>query len=485
MESDGQEFDDPHESCAENDGFGTSSNEEIEMQVSPPARISLSTLFARTASQGEVGSDAHPDARSSQDCGEGLDCQGVVGETAQRDLPVRHTSMLRQFLPYDASEVQEWHPNRILAAVIQFVASRVDDHNKATRPRRWRTKGFDPVVTIRSWAHSVGTGEEHVAGTWKERDCGKRFFKKVMSIACGMSQRAVLGPTKIKWKRLSHEDMYQWTRLHKIVFHEVIAPHVPELSEQRRLADAPDDPPPQKKPRTHDDDTDKTSSKTGYGFVVTLNTSLGQDDPDVIKIVQSGATGVTLRQQLKRLPVYTDAFERLWIFANNLATKYHFSTVNVTLEHSEHGDHQARVHFHFFIGIDLSSGMGFVQTPALRKIRYEEFEWNGIQPRVSPTITNRKSWGAIYQAVATGAYYVAGPKTSLIMKRSTLEPIEEHTTVAPCIYVGWCDVVECVVGSGLVSRDRGGYSCMMSLTVPLCLRLHAQRNRTCLLRTSR
>ena len=108
-----------------------------------------------------------------------------------------------------------------------------------------------------------------------------------------------------------------------------------------------------------------------------------------------------------------------------LAEKEGFRTVNVTLEHSENGDQKARVHFHIFIGIDLSKGLGFAQTPKMRSIPSNEFKWRGLLATVSPTMTTRKGWSAIYQAVATGAYYVAGPKETLIMKRSTLEPITD------------------------------------------------------------
>ena len=388
MESDGQEFGGLHEGRAELDGSSTSSDEEDAVHVQQPARISLSSLFARTASQQRAGPGAVHDAFSSQERGRSLDRQAAAGETEQRGLPDLQTSALLQFLPYDAEEIQEWHPNRILAAVLQFVASRVGDSNPAARPRRWRTKGFDPVVTIRSWARSVDACVDEAAGTWEQRSCGKRFFVKVMRIACRlMSQRTVQDRANTMWKRLSREDMLQWARLRRIVLHEVIAPHVQELSENHHSRpDALEGQHSLKKPRTAKSDTERTSSKTGYGFMVILSTSLGQDDPEVIKIVQSGATGATLRHQLKRLQIYTDASERLWNFANTLASKYHFATVNVTLEHSEHRDHKARVHFHFFIGIDLSGGTGFVQTPTLRTISYDEFEWHGIRPRVSPTM---------------------------------------------------------------------------------------------------
>ena len=50
---------------------------------------------------------------------------------------------------------------------------------------------------------------------------------------------------------------------------------------------------------TGKEDFFQTFKKTGYGFVVTCNTSLAQDDPEVIKIVQRGATGAALRQQFE------------------------------------------------------------------------------------------------------------------------------------------------------------------------------------------
>ena len=426
MESEGSDFGDFHEADADHHDSPTSCDQEDTPHADQPPRISLSSLFTQRA----LKEGARPAATHFPLCDQrrqgnphhgGTDTHRPRGGSLEAQ-----TSTLHQFLPHDVAEVQEWHPNRILAAVVQFVASRVDDSNTLTRPRRMRTKGFDPIASVRAWARTPEAAPDDFAGTWEQRSCGKRFFVKVMRITCRMSQRTIQSRASSMWKRLSHEHQFQWDLLRRIVKHEVIAPHVKELSENHHtMHDIMEGQPCRKQPRTAHDDTQQVSLKSGYGFVVTYNTSLGQDDPEVIKIVQSGVTGAALRQQLKRLQVYTEAFERLWLFANALANKYHLATVNVTLEHSEHGDHKARVHFHIFIGIDLSGGMGFVQTPALRTITYDQFQWQGIRPNVSATMTNRKSWGAIYQAVATGAYYVAGPKTSVIMKRSTFEPIED------------------------------------------------------------
>ena len=95
------------------------------------------------------------------------------------------------------------------------------------------------------------------------------------------------------------------------------------------------------------------------------------------------------------------------------------------MEHSCHGDHEARVHFHVFIGPDLRAGVGYGWNPELTEIYSAEISWRNISPNVKATKPQKKSWSQIYNAVATGSYYVAGPKIGSIMKRSTFKPIED------------------------------------------------------------
>ena len=139
-----------------------------------------------------------------------------------------------------------------------------------------------------------------------------------------------------------------------------------------------------------------------------------------------------MRQELKRFPVYherfpvyDETFGELWVFASTVANKHHFQPVKVTLEHSKDGDHEARVRFHIFICADIKERERFHEDPESENDFFQPVQVVGLLPNVSPTMTRGKNWGAIYQAVATGAYYVAGLKTTLIMKRSTLEPIQD------------------------------------------------------------
>ena len=165
------------------------------------------------------------------------------------------------------------------------------------------------------------------------------------------------------------------------------------------------------------------------GFILSYNTPLvARDHPEVIKIIQSGKTGAELRRSLKKVQLFQDAFDDLWGFANEVAKRHKMETVNVCMEHSEDGDHEARVHFHVFMGLDVHGGVGFEAHPSLRVVHHNEFLWRQIAPHVKPTIVQRKSWSQICLALTTGSYYVAGPKFGEIMKRSTHEPIQDTRT---------------------------------------------------------
>ena len=138
----------------------------------------------------------------------------------------------------------------------------------------------------------------------------------------------------------------------------------------------------------------------GYAFVLCYNTDLGQDDPDVIKLLQSGKTGEELYKSMRGMALYEEALTDLWDHVNKIAANKKFATVNVTMEHSANSDHEARVHFHVFIGPDLRNGIGFGWNPVLTQLKCQEVRWRESQPHVKASKPQKKSWAQIYQAVA-------------------------------------------------------------------------------------
>ena len=334
------------------------------------------------------------------------------------------------FFPSDPQEIWTWHPNRVCAAFVQYLANKVSERRSKKRSTRIVQKAFDPIATILAWTSRPGMVPFHCGASRQRYANGRSCFRKVLRVVTGMTVKALMPKVLATWKRLSYEERMQWCCMHRICSHKDMRVYLPELKELQ----CPDE--RGSFGEMHDGEGAERESESipsserekkwgGYGFIVTYNTKLGQDDPAVIRVVHSGVKGADLRKQLKQIPVYQEAFEDLWVFTNTLATRLHFDTVNVTLEHSEHGDHPARVHFHIFIGLDMSKGNSFSVVPSLRFVPNRDFQWRDCFPHISPTITARKSFTAIYQAVATGAYYVAGPKSTLIMKRSTLEPIQD------------------------------------------------------------
>ena len=410
------------------DSAGSSDVEEAQ-PAAQAIRISVGSLFSAGSSAQQE--DAESPGSSSRELAsvQSVGTQRSTAVGAIDGTMVQEVSSLDEHLPTDRNEIMSWHPNRLCAALVQFVASRVDQTGEAKRRRRLQGKTFDPVATVLAWTNAPGTTPASAPISGTDRKNARRFFVKVLGRLLQRPQRALTEDSNRLWRPLRAEERNQWSCLQRIVIHERVQPRVTELTEDisrnwlqlptaaTRTVLSADQQEGQK--------TREEGAKVGYGYVVTYNTKLGQDDPEVIKAVQSGATGHALRQALSRLPVYHEAFEDLWVFANTLADSKKFGTVSVALEHSPNGDHKARVHFHIFIGIDLSKGLGFAQTPKMRSIPSNEFKWRGLLATVSPTMTTRKGWSAIYQAVATGAYYVAGPKETLIMKRSTLEPITD------------------------------------------------------------
>ena len=103
------------------------------------------------------------------------------------------------------------------------------------------------------------------------------------------------------------------------------------------------------------------------------------------------------------------------------------ATVNLAMEHSAHGDFEARVHVHVFIGPDVRSGVGLGWSPVLVDVNNKEVVWRGIPPNVKPSKPQKKSWTRSCQAVVAGSFYIAGPKIGSILKRSTFKPAEDSS----------------------------------------------------------
>ena len=142
-------------------------------------------------------------------------------------------------------------------------------------------------------------------GALKDHWRGRDFYVRVINYMTGDGIRNVKQKTSKTWATVTVEDRQQWYLLHRIAHHSRIAPilDMPKTGEKSKLEAASAE---------HDKDGPRHGTQTwsGYGFVLSWNTDLGQDDPDVIKLVQSGKVGEDLFRSMRSLTLYQEAFMR-------------------------------------------------------------------------------------------------------------------------------------------------------------------------------
>ena len=324
------------------------------------------------------------------------------------------------FIPHNEQEVLTWHPNRLRATLAAELHRRVQH----LTPRRSRTKTFEPLSALMNIFEKPG-GDMYLqsAKDWKSATRGRDLYFRLLNMITGVPIRELRVTHGDRWVDTSKEDRAQWSVLHRVVEHPRIAPVIRFPHGGRKKPTRPETEEQSAEPVP----ADKVLEWTGYAFTLSYNTDLGTGDPDVIKLVQSGKTGESLYKGMRGMAIYSDAFADLWEHANKLARTKRFVTVNVSMEHSMNADWGGRVHFHVFVGPDLSSGIGFAWYPELKTVKCDEVMWRGKRPNVKASRPQKKSWNQIYQAAISGSYYVAGPKIGCIMKRSTHKPIEDMT----------------------------------------------------------
>ena len=138
MASEGEDLSDSSEDHGERHDFPDDTAQAEVTHAAQPWRISLSSPFSRKSAKGGRRPAASHGTMSDDGHHRHASTKAVAKDTVLSGHLKGQTSTLLQLLPPDAAEVQEWHPKRIFAAVVQFVASRVDDSNTLTHLKRLR-----------------------------------------------------------------------------------------------------------------------------------------------------------------------------------------------------------------------------------------------------------------------------------------------------------------------------------------------------------
>lgn len=313
---------------------------------------------------------------------------------------------LRTVFPQDEGQVLHWHPNRSLMALVQLAHAVAD--KRFTR-RRLRRKRFSAVSVLRSmFTKTYKPGRLSAAS----RTAGRDTYRRVMSVVTGASIRTTAKATDAAWAKLSMAHKNAWADLTRILS----SPMGSDLSAKLRIT-ALHGP-----TRTLTDrveavrDAPTSTNLTGYGFSMCFNTDFGQKNVDTVRLVQSGLRGADLRTALTKLPEYKDYFDRFYDHFQKVGQELGVPLVACGMEHSENGDHPARIHLHCFAGIDVRGGL-YGRAPREITVPRSSLTFEGLRPNVGVTTSSRKRNVVIHTAVVQCYYYVAGPKLGCLFSR--------------------------------------------------------------------
>ena len=337
--------------------------------------------------------------------------------TPSAESPLGNISLDMVF-PACREQVLTWHPNRIFFAIISVLHQRLS--RSLPVRRRFRGKQSSAMEILKDWMSGrfVGASHNYPAAY---RLTGRDMYRRILAFLTGTSHRAVTETTRNVWKKLSIQGQNSWGELAELVKRTEVQECAEEFLPRHNVG--PRD--VHKGRQVVVEDVDKDVMR-GYGVALCFNTSLGQDDVQVIRILQSGLSGQELRGALAEVACYSKFIDACWAFFEVLGKESGFPLVACGLEHSENGSHPARVHVHVYMGMEIRNTY-FQNNAVMEIIPKKKLNWNGLKPGfVNPTLVARRANSHIVRAITQAYYYVAGPKTSQMLLRCSAKIHKDH-----------------------------------------------------------
>ena len=341
------------------------------------------------------------------------DAQVVAPPEAESAAPA--VLSMQDVFPSPREEIVSWHPNRVLMSVCQLLYARMSQQYTYTKSKVKRSPR--PYDVLRAW---VRDGEvQPGAKNGLARKNGRDAYRRVVAAVTGQTAREVSAKTSARWQATSSGQIDSWAQMAALFAHDDVQPFVHDLvNHEGRTRKC------MKNRQEAVKGADANYVVHGYGVSLCYNTMLGQNDPQVIKLMQTGVNGEALRKAMGDMPLYREALADAWDYFVGLGRSCGLPVVAVGIEHSEHGDQPGRVHFHVNMNIDVRGGI-LTKSPKEVAVSKSVFEWQGLTPHIRAVQVRRTTSSAITAAVTQAYYYVAGPKSSSILKRCSLELFEE------------------------------------------------------------
>ena len=350
--------------------------------------------------------------------GEGIDVSALFSAVV---LPQENPPECLESTRGLASQTAEAPPGNLSHAKLLQAALTVSGV-RANLPKRRRRPGkvsFDARVLLQLETNPSRVQRRKPLDR-QEHKAGFHEFRRWYISQSGCSWRDGEQQSLKQWSCLTNNEKYHWLVVRKASVQCGNAALLKASPSQLRKASGPGYPAAEGAP-DNVNQSGEEDSIAAVGLLVTYFPKIGTDDPDVGVWVRQGWRGAALRDKLLTKPAYRIYFEAFVSFLKEFRDEHKFHSVAACMELGEDSRFAARVHLHAYIGFLQKDGA----AAGLRsvKVRKSDLIFCGSTPYV--VATKGRNGKRLHEAVAQGMYYVAGPKSTCMLRFTDLEPIEE------------------------------------------------------------
>ena len=163
----------------------------------------------------------------------------------------------------------------------------------------------------------------------------------------------------------------------------------------------------------------------GPGIQLTYFPKLGQDNPAVIRWIREGLRGDALRLKLMTLPEYKRYFDEFVEFIKDLCSGLGFANCCCCMEMGDNFRFVGAVHLHAYLCfLKVKGGLD-----NMRSIRIPQDKLDFCNLKPFQVVTKGFRGRRLVDAMAQGMHYLLGPKSSAMYRWTTLEPVQDLSSM--------------------------------------------------------
>ena len=191
----------------------------------------------------------------------------------------------------------------------------------------------------------------------------------------------------------------------------------------------------------------------GFGILLTYHTNLGLHDEGTKHMLAQNHMPQEIVRLLQSRPLYIEGFEEFKNKIQMLAHVFGLPNHAASMEYCFNSKEKGRVHFHAFIGPEVSF-WGWQLTHRRVTVLRSHLMFQGLFPNVQ--VMKPRGRHGVSVCACHGMYYCLGPKQGQVFSHGTAKPFEDwldsHLELCANICLLWLNKCHLLQRSHLVSQ---------------------------------